>query len=99
VEADIKGYVGYSARQLALIVPEGYSKLDKAGQRKLARKAITAARKEARGLINDASFILPARGQIAPSGQGPWSGFSNVDAGHAGPPTSVSWDEFEAVRG
>lgn len=58
---EIAGRLTYNAL-LGLIASSDYDALDDAGKRKAAGKAISAARKSAREVLDDANYALPAKG-------------------------------------
>ncbi len=62
---EIAGRLTYNSL-LGLVASEEYQRLDDNGKRKAAKKAIGAARKTARGLLDDMSFTLPERGAAVP---------------------------------
>ena len=71
-------------------------------KRKMANKAITNARKTARGLIDDRNYPLPPRGEVSPGDLNqqmreemadPWAQFPDADEGSVGS-VSDPWDAF-----
>ncbi|KZY55407.1 hypothetical protein A3736_01910 [Erythrobacter sp. HI0063] len=77
--SEIAGRLTYNSL-LGLIASDQYQRLDDGGKSKAAKKAITAARKAARGVLDDMTYALPARGasgslpsfnQPSPSRSGP----------------------------
>jgi hypothetical protein len=93
---EVAGRLTYN-RLLGLIGSEAYSKMSEPAKHKAATKAIAAARKSARALLNDPAYPLPARGAVD-AGNDPWGDFPDEGsaprsrASQAAP--SDAWDVF-----
>lgn len=93
---EISGRLSYNSL-LGLIGSAEYDRMTDAEKRKAAKKAITDARKTARGVLDDLSFALPARGapgsapQGATSSRDDWSDFPDAEPKAGG----SEWDDFE----
>ncbi|MBO81418.1 MAG: hypothetical protein CL801_08370 [Citromicrobium sp.] len=98
---EIAGRLTYN-RLLGLMGSTRYSRMSDANRRKAAKKAIRDARKDARSVLSDPDYPLPAKGDLsagAPAGAAvEWSEFEEAAPRQETAPVADGWEGFEEVE-
>lgn len=104
---EIAGRLTYN-RLLGMMGSAGYARMSDDERRKEAKKAIRQAREDARAVLSDPDYPLPARGDLSGGPAGPagagdeWSGFEQVRGAKRQRPAprqqADEWAGFEEVK-